>query len=75
MDDEQIKAHVDEYAARYPSLISVEQAATIAQVPLKTIYHWSSPGLLDGFKSKRSRHLRFSRDPFVRFLTENEPLA
>lgn len=71
MDEIQIEAHVAEYAARYSALISVEQAAEIANVSRKTIYHWSSYGLLDTFKCKRGRHLRLGRDGFVRFLTKN----
>ncbi len=73
MDEIQIKAHLAEYAARYPALISVEQAAEIAAVPCKTIYHWSSLKRLEPFKSKRGRHVRLSRDGFVRFLTEDSP--
>jgi hypothetical protein len=71
MDESQIKLHLAEYAAHYPSFLSINQAAAIGQVKTKTIYHWSSLGLLDGFKSKRGRHVRLSRDAFVRFLAES----
>jgi hypothetical protein len=75
MTEDQIKLHLAEYAARYPSFLCVEQAAEIAHVPVKSIYHWSSIGLMDAFKAKRGRHVRLSRDAFIRFLSEssNEP--
>jgi excisionase family DNA binding protein len=74
MDDTEIESHVKYYSDRYTSLISVTQAAEIASVPNKTIYHWSSTGLLDAFKSKRGRRVRFGRDQFVRFLLEVSPV-
>jgi hypothetical protein len=72
MDDNQIQSHVNYYATRYPSLICVAQAMEIADVTRKTIYHWSSTGKLDGFKAKQGRHIRLSRDQFVRFLLESK---
>ena len=73
MEDVSIISMIAAYAAIYQPLISVGEAAAIAKVTPKTIYDWSSRGLLDPFKSKRGRHLRLIRDQFVRFVTEDSP--
>ena len=52
----------------YDVTITAAEAAEIAKVPLKTIYDWSSRGLLNGFKSKPGRWLVLLRDPFVCYL-------
>jgi excisionase family DNA binding protein len=67
-----IQATLEEYARKYQPLITVEQAAEIAQVPRGTIYDWSSRGLFNGFKSQRGRRIRLSRDAFLRFLFNNQ---
>jgi hypothetical protein len=67
MDDAQIDQHLSYYAARFPSLITLVQAAEIAQATLKTIYYWSSLQLFNEFKIRRGRHVRLTRDRFVRF--------
>lgn len=47
----------------------INQAAEIAQVPMGTIYDWSSRGHFNDFKSRRGRRVRLiNRDAFVRFL-------
>jgi excisionase family DNA binding protein len=76
MNDDNVREHLREYATTYPALISVEQAAQIADVPEKTIYHWSSTGRLDGCKFRQGKRLRISRDAFVLFLMnlETKPL-
>ena len=68
MSDNDIKNHLAHYAQHYPSLISVEQAAEIAQVSVKTIYHWSSMGQLNECKKRCGKRLRISRDCLVLFL-------
>ena len=55
MDENRIKAHLAEYAAQYPAIISVEQAAEITNVSRKTICHWSSLKRFDPFKSQCGR--------------------
>jgi excisionase family DNA binding protein len=62
---------LEEYARHYPPLITSEQAARIAQVPVATVYDWSSRGLFDSFKTKRGRRIRLNRDAFVQFLASN----
>lgn len=83
MTDNEIAKVTAEYATKYPALISLDQAAAIAQVPIGTLYDWSSRGFLDAFKSVRGRHRRLVRDAFVRWLlgetnvgmtTTNDPL-
>jgi hypothetical protein len=75
MSDVEISKQIEFYAQHYPNLIGALEAAKIADVPIKTIYHWSSTGQLDGCKSKRGRHLRLGRDCFVLFLLNNSPKA
>lgn len=54
-----------------PPILSVEQAAKLANIPIKTLYDWSSRGLLDGCASRCGRRLRINRNRFVQFLFEN----
>ena len=68
MSGNDTEASIREYSQKYPPLILINQAAEIAQVPVGTIYDWSSRGLLDGFKTKRGRRVRLNRDAFLRFL-------
>lgn len=76
MNTDEIAQHVANYSTLYPTIITVAQAAEIAGVPEKTIYAWSSMGLLDAFKAKRGRHVRLGRDALVRFLlSDNESAA
>ena len=56
------------YADRYPPLITIEQAAEIAQVKLRSIYEWSHLGRLDGCKSKQGRELRLRLYAYLQFL-------
>lgn len=58
------------YARDYPPLITPQQAARIAQRSTKTIYDWSSRGLLEACKVGNGRSIRFSRDCFVNKLLE-----
>jgi predicted site-specific integrase-resolvase len=61
-----------EYSANYPPLITLKQAAQIAQVPMGTIYDWSHSGHFDEFGAKRGRWVRLSLAGFVRFLMTTE---
>ncbi len=71
MSQDHIEKILADYAERYPALISAEQAAEIAGVPLTTIYQWSSQGELDGCKCKPGRRLRISRDCLVLFVASS----
>ena len=60
-----------DWGTRFPPVLNVDQAAELAAVPKKTIYEWSSRGLLDGCASRFGRRLRICRDRFIRLLFEN----
>ena len=61
-------AFAGDWAAEYPPILSVGQAAKLAGVSMKTIYDWSSRRLLQSCAHKKGKHLRIFRDLFVRFL-------
>ena len=58
-----------EWSKKFPPLLDADEAATLAHVPLATIYDWSSRGLLDNCAHKRHR-LQIVRNRFIRFLLE-----
>jgi hypothetical protein len=62
----------DEYARNYPALITAKQAADISHREIQTIYDWSSRGLLERCKAKRSGRLLLKRDNFIRFILDDE---
>jgi excisionase family DNA binding protein len=51
-----------QWSARFPPVLTVQQAADLLQVPKQTLYGWSSQGLLDDCKAKAGKHLRLVRD-------------
>ena len=53
------------WAAAFPPILTVDQAAALAQVPKQTVYAWSSQGLLRGCSRRAGKHLRIVRDRFV----------
>jgi excisionase family DNA binding protein len=64
-------------AAKYPPIMTIEEAAALLSVPKATIYDWSSRGLLRGCGRKVGKHLRFFRDRLIlkifnEGLSENE---
>ena len=58
------------WAERFPPVLSVPQAAELAQVPVGTIYDWSSRGVLHGCAAKKGKRLRILRDRFIAWLFE-----
>ena len=54
-----------ELAAKFPHILTVDEAAELARVPKQTIYAWSSQGLLKGCSRKVGKHLRVLRDKFI----------
>ena len=52
-------------AAKFPPLLTVDEAAQLARVPKQTVYAWSSQGLLKGCSRKVGKHLRILRDKFI----------
>ena len=68
-DDETKELFADPFwAEKFPPILNVEQAAQLINVPIATIYDWSSRGLLDSCKRKTGRHLRILRDRYVKQL-------
>ena len=61
-------------AARFPQVMTIEQAADLLQVPVQTLYQWRHRGLLGGCCRKVGKHLRFFRDRLLK-QTLNEGLA
>jgi excisionase family DNA binding protein len=57
-----------EYAAKFPPLLTPEQAAALVQVPKETLYQWSSQGRLDRCKAKVGKHLRIHRNKFLQLI-------
>ena len=62
-----------QWAAKFPPVLTVDQAAALLQVPKATVYDWHSRGLLPGCCRKIGKHLRFFRDKLL-LLTFNEGL-
>lgn len=71
-DAEIQRAFSGDWAREFPPVLSVGQAAKLAQVPAKTIYDWSSRGLLSGCAVRRGKYLRIFRDRFLRFIFDSE---
>ena len=53
------------WSSEFPPLLTVDQAARLAQVPKATVYDWSSRGLLHGCSRRVGKYLRILRDRFV----------
>jgi len=60
------------WAARYPPILNVDQAAALLQIPKATVYAWSSQGRLDRCKARAGKHLRLHRDRLVQHLFEGK---
>jgi excisionase family DNA binding protein len=56
----------DPWAARFPPVLTAEEAAELLKVPLATIYQWSSEGRLKGCVRRLGKHLRFFRNRFLK---------
>lgn len=73
MDEATVSRLIAEYAKRYDSLITIDEACAIARkATRKTVYDWSSRGLLDDVKTRCGRNVLFDRDGFVRFVLTND---
>lgn len=53
------------WAEKYPPVLTVGQAAELLSVPVKTIYDWSSRGLLTSSSRRVGKHLRIWRDRLI----------
>jgi len=54
-----------DWAKRFPPVLSIPQVSELLQIPVATIYDWSSRGLLRGCSRKVGKHLRFWRDRVI----------
>ena len=70
MQTKENQAILEEYASKYPALLTVAQAAEIAQKPVGTVYDWSHRGYFDGIKRPLGREIRLLRDGLVRFMLD-----
>jgi excisionase family DNA binding protein len=57
-----------EWAAKFPPVLTPDQAAALVQVPKETLYAWSSQGRLDECKAKVGKHLRIHRNKFLQLI-------
>jgi excisionase family DNA binding protein len=53
-------------------VLTVTQAAELAQVQVGTLYDWSSRGKLAGCARRAGRHLRIHRDRFLAFIFSSD---
>jgi excisionase family DNA binding protein len=66
LSDEELRAAFDsEWGLKFPPVLNVRQAAELAQVPVATIYDWSSRKQLTSCARRVGRHLRIHRDRFL----------
>lgn len=65
-------AFFDNSGGRFPPVLSASQAAEFLQIPIKTLYEWSSRGHLKGCSRRRGKRLFFWRDRLIRELFEGK---
>jgi excisionase family DNA binding protein len=53
-------------SARFPPILTTDQAAELIGVPKSTLYDWSSRGLLKSCSRRVGKRLLFYRDRLVR---------
>jgi len=54
------------WAARFPPILDIHQAASLLNLPVGTLRDWRSRGLLNGCCRKLGKHLRFYRDRLLK---------
>ena len=65
-------AFFDNLGGRFPPVLNAAQAAELLQIPIKTLYEWSSRGYLRGCSRRRGKRLFFWRDRLIRELFEGK---
>ncbi len=60
------------WAAKYPPILTIAQAAAMLQVPVGTLRFWRTTGRLSGCSRRHGRVLRFYRDRLIRWFFEGE---
>ena len=61
-----------QYSEKHEPQITFAESAEIARRGIKTIYDWSSRGLLDGCRIGSGRGALLARDAYVRILVEQD---
>jgi hypothetical protein len=56
------------WAAEYPPILSLPQAAALLQVPLQTLYQWRSRGLLKGCSRRVGKRVVVFRDRLIKLV-------
>ncbi|MDB5307238.1 MAG: DNA-binding protein [Gemmataceae bacterium] len=56
------------WAAKFPPVLTLDQAAELIQLPKQTLYAWSSQGRLRGCSRRAGKHLRILRNKFIQKL-------
>jgi hypothetical protein len=59
-------------AAKFPPILSIDQAVELFQVPKSTLYGWSSQDRLNDCKMQAGKHLRLLLDRLVQTLVEGK---
>lgn len=60
------------WAAKIPPIVTVDQAAQLAQVPKGALYLWSSQGRLRCCSFRAGKHLRILRDKFIQHISSEK---
>ena len=60
------------WSAKFPPFLTKQHVAELLEVPISTVYAWSSQGLLDPCKVRAGKHLRFLRNRFVQLVSEGK---
>jgi hypothetical protein len=66
---------IADHKVDYAPLITLDEAATIARVPIGSVYDWSARGLFDEFKTKPGRAVLLHRDSFLNFICKTNSTA
>lgn len=67
LSDQEIAAPflIPEIGKEYPPILTVDQVATLLQIPKATVYDWSSRGRFRGCSRRLGKRLRFWRDRLI----------
>jgi hypothetical protein len=56
------------WAAKFPPIMTTEQAVELLHIPLGTIYSWRSRGLLGKCSRKTGKYVLFWRDRLIKLI-------
>ena len=58
------------WAAEFPPVLTIQQAAALLQIPLQTLYQWRSRRLLGGCSRRAGKRVLFFRDRLLKQIFE-----